>query len=139
MTADTMFALHGIVFPPGQPTIEAAVDHGAEVFVVGEPPIAFAALVELDGHPHLEQISVHADHGRQGIGSMLLDEVVRRAGAGVTLLTFRDIPWNGPWYAGHGFVELPEEEFGPELRTHWQAEIDAGLHALGHRVAMRHP
>jgi hypothetical protein len=70
---------------------------------------------------------------------MLLDEVVRRAGAGVTLLTFRDIPWNGPWYAGHGFVELPEEEFGPELRTHWQAEIDAGLHALGHRLAMRHP
>jgi GNAT superfamily N-acetyltransferase len=136
-----MFARMGIVFPPGPATIEGAIAHGADVLVAGEPgepPAGFAAIITLDGHPHLEQISVRADHGRRGIGSLLLEEVVRRAGPGVTLITYRDVPWNGPWYARHGFAELPEDSWGPELRTQWRTEIDAGIHALGPRLVMCH-
>jgi hypothetical protein len=73
------------------------------------------------------------------VGGQLLGEVVRRHGPGVTLLAFRDVPWNGPWYARHGFAELPEPAWGPELRGHWQAEIDAGLHGLGPRLVMHSP
>jgi hypothetical protein len=58
MTGEAMFAEHGIVFPPGPATIKAAVAHGADVLVAGDPPVAFAAIVDMDGHPHLEQISV---------------------------------------------------------------------------------
>jgi GNAT superfamily N-acetyltransferase len=139
LSGEAMFAELGIVFPPGPATVEEAITHGADVFVAGEPPVAFAAVIDLDGHPHLEQISVRADQARQGIGSLLLADVVRRSGPGLTLLTFRDVPWNGPWYLRHGFVELPESAWGPQLRDHWQAEIDAGLHDLGPRIAMHHP
>ena len=139
MTGEAMFAEHGIVFPPGPATIKAAVAHGADVLVAGDPPVAFAAIVDMDGHPHLEQISVQADQGRKGIGSALLSEVVRRSGPGLTLITYRDVPWNGPWYLQHGFVELPEAAWGPQLRAHWQAEVDGGLHDLGPRLVMHVP
>jgi ribosomal protein S18 acetylase RimI-like enzyme len=106
--------------------------------VAGDPPVGFAAVIELDGHWHLEQIAVHPDHGRRGIGAALLGAA--RAGRdGITLITFREVPWNGPWYARHGFTELPEAEWGPELLAHWRAEIDAGLHRLGPRLIMAAP
>jgi len=130
-----MFADEGINFPPGPMVIEAMVAHGAEILVAGDPPIGFAGIIALDGHPHLEQISVHADHGRKGIGSRLLEEVIE---PGLTLITFRDIPWNGPWYAKHGFAEWPETEWGPDLTRHWRTEIAAGLHTLGRRLVMRY-
>jgi GNAT superfamily N-acetyltransferase len=142
MTADPMFKGIGIVFPPGPSTVEGAIAHGADILVAGDPgkpPIGFAAVMEMDGHPHLEQISVRAGHTRGGVGSQLLDEVIRRYGPGLTLLTFRDVPWNGPWYRRHGFTELPEPAWGPQLRAHWQEEIDAGLHDLGARLVMHLP
>jgi GNAT superfamily N-acetyltransferase len=139
LSGEAMFADLGIVFPPGPSTVEVAIAHGATIFVAGDPPIAFAAVIDLDGHPHLEQISVQAGQVRKGIGSQLLKEVVRRSGPGLTLLTFRDVPWNGPWYLRHGFVELPRSAWGPQLRDHWQAEIDAGLHDLGPRLVMHYP
>lgn len=139
LSGEAMFAESGIVFPPGPATVEAAIAHGADILVAGDPPVAFAAVTGLDGHPHLEQISVRGDQTRKGIGSLLLGEVVRLHGPGLTLLTFRDVPWNGPWYRRHGFVEFPEPAWGPELRDHWQAEIDAGLHDLGPRLVMHFP
>jgi hypothetical protein len=138
-SGDAMFRKLGIVFPPGPATVVGAIAHGAEVLVVGDPPIAFAAVIEMDGHPHLEQISVRADRTGNGIGNLLLGDVVGRYGPGLTLLTFRDVPWNGPWYRKHGFAEFPESAWGPELRSHWQAEIDAGLHDLGPRLVMGLP
>ena len=72
LSGDAMFAELGIVFPPGPATVEAAIVHGASIVVAGDPPVAFAAVIALDGHPHLEQISVRADQTRSGIGSILL-------------------------------------------------------------------
>jgi GNAT superfamily N-acetyltransferase len=139
LSCEAMFAQIGIVFPPGPATVEAAIAQGADILVTGDPPVGFAAVTELDGHPHLEQISVRADLVGQGIGGLLLTEVVCRSGPGLTLLTFRDVPWNGPWYLRHGFVELPRSAWRPQLRDHWQAEVDAGLHDLGARVVMYYP
>ena len=139
LSGEAMFAGLGILFPPGPATIDEAIERGADVWVVDDPPVAFAAVTVLDGHPHLEQISVRADQVRQGIGGRLLADVVRRYGPGLTLLTFRDVPWNGPWYLRHGFVALPESAWGPQLREYWQAEIDAGLPDLGPRVVLHYP
>jgi len=134
-SADTLFQRLGIVFPPG-PTVIEEIGADARVLVAGEPPIAFAAVIELDGHPHLEQIAVAAEFTGRGIGGLLLERVIAQAAGPLTLITFRTVPWNGPWYARHGFTELPGDRWGPRLRAHWQAEIDAGLHALGPRTVM---
>jgi GNAT superfamily N-acetyltransferase len=139
-SGDAMFAEIGIVFPPGPTVVEDMIDKGADILVAGDPPVGFAAVDEVDGATHLEQISVRADLVGQGIGVRLLDAVKARAGApGVTLLTFRDVPWNAPWYARHGFVELPRERWGPGIRAHWDAEIKAGLHETGPRIVMWAP
>ncbi|HEX2312484.1 MAG TPA: GNAT family N-acetyltransferase [Thermomonospora sp.] len=134
-TADAVFAELGIVFPAG-PTVIEGVALSARVLVAGEPPVGFAAVIELDGHPHLEQIAVRGDLTGRGVGGLLLERVIAEAAGPLTLITFREVPWNGPWYARHGFAELPAERWGPGLREHWQAEIDAGLHALGPRLVM---
>ncbi|NDU73927.1 GNAT family N-acetyltransferase [Actinomadura sp. DSM 109109] len=142
-SGDAMFRAIGIEFPPGPTVIEDMIAKGAEIVVAGDPPVGFAAVEELDGAAHLEQISVRGDLVGRGIGALLLREVKARAAAaglpGVSLLTFRDVPWNGPWYARHGFAELPPERWGPGIRSYWDAEIEAGLHALGPRLAMWAP
>jgi hypothetical protein len=139
MTADAMFRRAGIRFPPGPCAVTGAMEHGADILVTGDPPVGFAALMTVDGRPHLAQISVLASHGGRGVGTVLLAETIRRSGPGLTLITFRDVPWNGPWYLRHGFAELPPDRCGPQLRAEWQAEIDAGLHELGPRLIMEHP
>ncbi|MER7544243.1 GNAT family N-acetyltransferase [Actinomadura sp.] len=142
-SGDAMFAEIGIVFPPGPTVVEQVIGKGADIVVAGDPPVGFAAVEEVDGAAHLEQISVRGDLTGRGIGVRLLDEVMARAAAagapGVSLLTFRDVPWNGPWYARHGFAGLPEERWGPGIRSYWDAEIEAGLHELGPRVVMWAP
>lgn len=135
-SGEAMFAEQGITFPPGPTVIEELVGHSAEILVIGDPLVGFAGLVCVDGRLHLEQISIDAAQGRRGIGTRLLQAVLAR-GEPVTLITFRDIPWNAPWYARHGFTELSTPQWGPELSAHWQKEIDAGLHKLGPRLVMQ--
>jgi GNAT superfamily N-acetyltransferase len=99
------------------------------------------ALVDvLDGAAHLEQVTVHPDHGRQGIGGRLIDVVARWARdqgyAVLTLLTFRDVAWNGPYYRRIGFADVPDAELGPELAALRAHEADIGLD-VSIRGAMR--
>ncbi|TDD88190.1 GNAT family N-acetyltransferase [Actinomadura rubrisoli] len=142
-SADEVFAAAGIVFPPGPTVIEKMIEDAAEIIVAGDPPVGFAAVEPLDGAVHLEQIAVRADLMGRGIGVRLLRAVRDRAAAagspGVSLLTFRNVRWNAPWYAAHGFAELPEDQWGPGIRSHWNDEIEGGLHALGPRLVMWAP
>jgi GNAT superfamily N-acetyltransferase len=129
--ADSVFEPLGIVFPPGS-VIDEVTDP-TKVRVVGDPPVAFAYADWLDSRLHLHQIAVHPSYARQGIGSALMGRVISVAGnAGVTLTTFRDVPWNGPWYRKLGFREI--HELGPGLAA--LVEAERGLTDLGPRVAM---
>jgi GNAT superfamily N-acetyltransferase len=69
--------------------------------------IGFALILELAGYAHLDELDVLPSHGRQGIGSALLTTVcswAKEAGyPAVTLRTFRDVPWNAPFYQKRGF------------------------------------
>ncbi|WP_084965518.1 GNAT family N-acetyltransferase [Thermoactinospora rubra] len=137
--ADGLFAEVGIVFPPGTTMIEE-VDDPSRVLVEGDPPEGFALVGWVDGHVHLDQLAVRPDRMRRGIGGRLVAAVLDHAAAsgvlGVTLTTFRDVPWNAPWYARHGFEMLPETAWGPQLRALVEHERALGIE-LAPRVVMR--
>lgn len=102
--------------------------------------VGFALADVVDGCGHLEQLSVDPDFGRRGIGSALIDRVDAWAAArglpAVTLSTFLEVEWNGPYYARLGFVVMAEDELGPGLRGLRSAETGHGLD-VGARVFMR--
>ncbi|GLW23501.1 GNAT family N-acetyltransferase [Microbispora triticiradicis] len=139
--ADGMFAPLGIVFPPGTTVVEEC-DDPARVIVAGRPPVGFALLGVVDGLTHLEQIAVHPGHANQGIGTRLLEAVFATAAApqstnrAVTLTTFRDVPWNAPWYARRGFRVIQPSEWGPELSALVEHERALGIE-VAPRVVMR--
>lgn len=101
--------------------------------------VGFALADVADGQAYLEEIDVHPDYARQGIGSRLLQCVIRWAEARefkrVLLVTFRHLPWNAPFYEKAGFVELAPHELGPEVRSFIEEEREAGINA-DNRIAM---
>ena len=108
------------------------------LLVAGEPPVGFAHVLELDGHAHLEQVSVRPDAQRRGIGAALVRAAMREARAAghceLSLCTYRDVPWNGPFYRSLGFTDRTELlPFQQRAREHEQA-LD--LDASGPRVVM---
>jgi hypothetical protein len=54
----------------------------------------------------------------------------------VLLTTFRDVPWNAPYYQRLGFHILRDEELGPGLRSIRAHETQLGLPPES-RVCMR--
>jgi GNAT superfamily N-acetyltransferase len=100
-------------------------------YLIGEP---------VDGAFHIEQVSVHPDAGRRGVGRTLIAYAADRARdqglAGLTLTTFTEVPWNAPYYARIGFRVLDESELTPGLRKIRAMEAEHGLDRWP-RVCMR--
>lgn len=142
--AASQFRATAFAFIADFPLASPALDLGHERVWVAvdadDRPIGFAVAHPLDGAIYLHELDVHPDHGRRGIGRRLVAAVAawgrENGAAAVTLATFRDIPWNGPYYARLGFHPLADDELGPGLRAIRQAEADAGLPAA-ERTCMR--
>ena len=70
-------------------------------------PVGFALVLEIGDYAHLEELDVLPTYGRRGLGSALVNTVCTWAKTegylAVTLRTFRDVPWNGPFYQRCGF------------------------------------
>ena len=112
------------------------------VALSGDVPVGFAHVELFEPNvAHLEELDVHPNHGRRGLGRRLVVEVCRWAGArgyaAVTLTTFRDVPWNMPFYARLGFEEVAEEAITPSLRAVQADETRRGLDWT-RRVVMRY-
>lgn len=62
-------------------------------------------------HLYLRQMTVDPVHGRKGIGTALLRKMIAIAEQegfpAIWLSTFRDVPFNMPFYLRHGFQEVP--------------------------------
>ena len=136
--ADQMFAAIGI----GPFRDDSAASHlaaAAVVFVAHEPPIGFVSVEIVDGAAHLWQLAVVPSMQRRGVGRALLEAVcdwARGEGyAALTLTTYRDVPWNGPYYEKLGFHELSDLTSG--LAAIRQHERDLGDDDFGSRIAMR--
>jgi hypothetical protein len=54
----------------------------------------------------------------------------------LTLTTFRDVPWNMPFYARLGFEEIPPDGLSPALRSVLEDEARRGFD-LARRVTMK--
>jgi GNAT superfamily N-acetyltransferase len=110
-----------------------ALDDGRLLIAVDgtDTPVGFIRLEILDGDPHVEQVSVHPDHAGHGIGASLLaaaEQLARARGHGrITLTTFREVPWNGPYYARLGWSVVGEADLPPELAAARRHERDLGF------------
>ncbi len=104
----------------------------------GGQVVGFLAAAPAEGDLHVEEVDVLIDHQRQGHGRRLMVHAIHWARAqslrGVTLTTFRHIPWNAPFYASLGFRELAEDETPPRLAAILTEEAERGFE---NRCAMR--
>jgi len=110
-----------------------AIDAGLLWVAVSDArPVGFAHAKLLEaGRAHLDELDVHPDHGRRGVGRRLVGAVCDWAAASsldaVTLSTFRAPPWNAPFYASMGFRVLADHELTPALRRVVAQETRRGL------------
>ena len=107
-------------------------DGRAWVFVDGDDrPVAYVLVEIVDDRAHVEQVSVHPSHARRGIGRQLVDYADSWAAehglSELTLTTYVDVPWNGPYYRRLGFRFMQEDEIGEQLRAIREREAASGL------------
>ncbi|EOV2738155.1 GNAT family N-acetyltransferase [Enterobacter cloacae] len=108
--------------------------------LANDQPVGFI-LAELHASSlFIVELSVHLDWQGKGIGRRLIacvaDQARKRGLASLTLTTFRDVPWNAPFYARLGFEMITT--LTPELREKREEETAHGL-AYDARCAMRLP
>ena len=111
------------------------------VALAGDTPVGFAHVELFEPNAiHLDELDVHPHHGRRGLGTRLVRAVCAWAQArgdlSVTLATFREVPWNMPFYARLGFEEIPRAELSPALRSVVEDEARRGLDPA-RRLVMR--
>jgi GNAT superfamily N-acetyltransferase len=127
--------------------IPSAVGGRAFVAVDGDDHAVGYILVDaVDGTAHIEQVSVHPRCAGRGIGRALIERAATWAGAhdlhALTLTTYVEVPWNGPYYERLGFRYLAGDEETPALRAIRERERASGLDAwpracMSRRVPMR--
>ncbi|MDR0242633.1 MAG: GNAT family N-acetyltransferase [Burkholderia sp.] len=131
----------------GEPTDADAVcvriDDG-RAYVAVDPQgtcVGFAFYRLLDAQRlYLEELDVAPSHAGQRIGARLIEQVMARAAQErieqVVLSTFRDAPWNAPYYARLGFSIVDDASLDDMLRAIRAHHISLGLDET-QRVFMR--
>jgi len=137
IAADRLFPLAGYGETPGPASLDE-LRASPLTLVAGDPPVGYVRVDVVDGQAHLESLSVRPKFMRRGIGGALVaaacDWAAAQGFTEVTLCTFAEVPWNAPFYAGLGFVELAE--LTPGLRALREEERRIGLERMGPRVVM---
>ena len=102
-------------------------------------PVGFALFALHEDEAHLEEIDVVPEHAGRGLGRRLIHAVVARAreagSSRLTLTTFRDVPFNAPFYGRLGFRIVDESHLCPRLARIRQEERRNGCE-VAPRVAM---
>ncbi len=137
VAADKLFEVAGYGATPGPASI-AELAAARLLLVAGRPAVGYIRVEEVDGQAHIEGLSVRPNAMRRGVGSALVEAACRWAAEQgfrtVTLCTFADIAWNGPFYSGLGFREVAKPSAG--LRALRESEARLGLDAMGRRWVM---
>ncbi|MFM0340424.1 GNAT family N-acetyltransferase [Paraburkholderia fungorum] len=89
---------------------------------------------------YVQELDVLTTYAGQRIGAALLEKVAQLALAQqvtqLILSTFREVPWNAPYYRRLGFRDIEEAELDPVLIERRDAHIARGLDE-SKRVFMR--
>jgi GNAT superfamily N-acetyltransferase len=100
---------------------------------VDEAMVGFLVCEPFSRELHVWEVDVHPDFQQRKIGAGLMRACLidaRNSGfRAVTLTTFRDLPWNGPFYARLGFEEVTALDAHPRLAAELVNEIEDGLSA----------
>ena len=147
VTAGTRFADIGMdevadSEPPSTGTLASYQRAGRAWVQVTEEdqPVAYLIADVVDDAVHIEQVSVDPAYAGRGLGRALIDHVAHWAAArgvgALTLTTFTEVPWNGPYYERCGFRVLADHEVTAGLRAIRAEEAAHGLDRWP-RVAMR--
>jgi GNAT superfamily N-acetyltransferase len=103
-----------------------------------DSPIGFVIAEHGDDTLHIVELAVRRERQKAGCGRALMEAAIAWARAqklsAVTLTTFRDVPWNAPFYARMGFEILAGAAIGPHLEAQLRREAARGLAG---RCAMR--
>ena len=119
-----------------------AIDEGLSLVAETEGRVAgFVIGDRYESDVYLHELDVGRDYQRRGIGATLVHgfiDLSRAQGAqGIYLSTFRDPPWNAPFYRRLGFKDVPRTDYLP-----WMMEIErrqAEFLDIATRVFMRLP
>ncbi|QFS38800.1 GNAT family N-acetyltransferase [Burkholderia cepacia] len=131
----------------GEPTdaadVLARIDGGRAYVAVDMQGacVGFAFYRLLDAQRlYLEELDVAPSHAGQRIGARLIEQVTARAAregiVEVVLSTFRDAPWNAPYYARLGFSIVDDATLDDTLRAIRAHHVALGLDET-RRVFMR--
>jgi GNAT superfamily N-acetyltransferase len=126
------------------PLAADSIEPDDDVWVVVEVRhiVGFAIARKSGDAIHIQEVDVHPEHARRGLGRQLIEHIAQWARElgfrAVTLTTFSDVPWNGPYYSRLGFTLVPADSMTSELRAILKAEEAAGI-PMEHRICMRRP
>ena len=106
----------------------------------GDTPLGFLSAEVVGSRLHVWELAVRRSSQRQGWGWALMEratEWARERGlSALTLTTFRDVAWNGPFYERLGFETLAPAALEPDLARLLAQEAARGLPG-DRRCAMR--
>jgi GNAT superfamily N-acetyltransferase len=96
-----------------------------------DQPIGFVGGEYLSGNFHIVEISVAKEFQGKGVGKALMTTIVehisREGYKSITLTTYRNLPWNGPWYSRLGFFEVNAHDMGRDYLDLLDSEAQHGL------------
>jgi GNAT superfamily N-acetyltransferase len=96
-----------------------------------DAPIAFVMFRPVEDGLYIEQIDVLPAFAGRRVGAALLDAVADQARSGglkrLMLSTFRDVPWNAPYYGRLGFADIADDALTPGLIEIRREHLARGL------------
>lgn len=94
-------------------------------------PIGYLAASVQHDRLHIDEVDVLRAHQGRGVGRRLLQTAADHARAAglsrLSLTTFRDVPWNAPFYASFGFREWDPADAPASIRQMLTYEAAKGL------------
>lgn len=99
--------------------------------------VGWLGLSRMGDELSIHQVSVDPAHGRRGIGSSLMRQVIDSCTEATLVLdTQADVAWNRPWYEKFGFVIVDPAEWTTAMRQTVTDQTNDGL-SWSTRVHMR--
>jgi GNAT superfamily N-acetyltransferase len=119
-----------VAIAPNQTVVGYAIARDLETVGERSAHRAIASIPD-SSNLYLQEIDVESAHGQQGLGTALFTTVMAWAtqqGYRTLLLsTFREIPWNAPFYTKRSFRVLNDTELTLALQQIRAQEIQSGL------------